>query len=80
MGTGDLWVEQGALLGYQGEYAGNMSVPIGMHVHFSIVLSEADGSFKNEAVLDNTLDPSPYFGMPLTIDTLPARPIQCLAE
>ena len=75
-GTSEQFVEQGTLLGYQGEYAGN-APPVGLHVHLSIVLSEEDGSFKNEAILNNTLDPSPYFGLPLNIADLPDRPIQC---
>ena len=70
-------VEQGTLLGYQGDWAGDVAYRVGLHVHFSIVTSEDDGSFKNEAVLDNTLDPSPYLGMDVKIDNLPARPIQC---
>ncbi|MBI5670552.1 MAG: hypothetical protein HZC41_21370 [Chloroflexi bacterium] len=76
-GTDDVWVERGALLGYQGEYAGAGRAPIGLHVHFSIVLSDAAGVFTNEAQLSNTLDPSPYFGMPLNVADLPARPIHC---
>jgi peptidoglycan LD-endopeptidase LytH len=76
-GTVDKPVEQGTLLGYQGEFAGAGAAPIGMHVHVSIVQSEADGSFKNEAHIGNTLDPSPYFGMKLNIMDLPARPIRC---
>ncbi len=75
--TTDIPVKRGDLLGYQGEYAGVGRPPIGMHVHFSMVTSEADGTFKNEAVIGNTLDPSPYFGMQLNIANLPARPIQC---
>ena len=76
-GTSDLPVQRGDLLGYQGEYAGVGRPPIGMHVHLSIVTSEDDGTFKNEAVIANTLDPSPYFGMHLNISDLPARPIRC---
>ena len=75
-GITDIFVEQGTLLGYQGEYNG-AGVPVGLHVHMSIVTSNADGSFKNEAVLDNTLDPSPYFGLSLNIDDRPERPIRC---
>lgn len=75
-GTDGVWVEQGDLLGYQGEYNGS-GVPIGLHVHFSIVTSEADGTYKNEAQVENTLDPSPYLGMPLDIKTRPDRPIRC---
>ena len=69
-------VTQGELLGYQGEFAGN-APPVGLHVHFSIVLSEPDGSFKNEAYTGNTLDPSPYLGMDVNIRSLPTRPINC---
>jgi hypothetical protein len=75
-GTADQAVEQGELLGYQGEYAGN-GAPVGLHLHFSIVQSEADGSFKNEARVANTLDPSPYFGMSMNIADLPDRPLRC---
>lgn len=76
-GTDGVFVKQGTLLGYQGEYAGNVPYGIGMHVHMSLVKSEADGSFKNEAVFSNTLDPSPYFGMQLDSRELPTRPIRC---
>lgn len=78
-GTREVWVEQGTLLGYQGEYSGKALAPVGMHLHVSIVTSEPDGTFRNEARLRNTLDPSPYFGMPLNIAGKPARPIRCQA-
>ncbi len=73
----DVPVHRGDLLGYQGEYAGVGRPPIGMHLHFSMVTSDTDGTFKNEAIIGNTIDPSPYFGMQLNIAGLPARPIQC---
>ena len=76
-GTSEVWVEQGTLLGYQGEYNGEGKFAIGLHLHFSIVKSEPDGSFKNEADPDNTLDPSPYLGMDLNIKNKPDRPIRC---
>lgn len=75
-GTDDVFVEQGTLLGYQGEYAG-AGAPIAMHIHLSIVTSDETGDFNNEAILDNTLDPSPYFGLPLDIAAQPARPVRC---
>lgn len=77
-GTYGVPVEQGTLLGYQGEYAGN-AAGIAMHLHISIVLSNPDGSFKNEAVLANTLDPSPYFGMKLDATQQRLRPVTCAA-
>lgn len=76
-GTSEVFVEQGTLLGYQGTYAGSAAFRVGLHVHMSLVLSEADGSFKNEAELGNTVDPSPYFGLQLNIDDTPDRPIEC---
>lgn len=76
-GTRGAWVERGQLIGYQGEYNGSSVRPIGLHLHFSVVLSEDDGSFKNESNAGNTLDPSLYLGMPLNVDQLPTRPIQC---
>ena len=76
-GASEVWVEQGTLLGYQGEYSGSGLAPVGLHVHFSIVKSEPDGSFKNEARLGNTLDPSPYLGMDVNIESKPERPITC---
>jgi hypothetical protein len=76
-GTSEVWVAQGTLLGYQGEYSGNSIMPVGLHVHFSIVKSDSDGSFKNEARTGNTLDPSPYLGMDVNIKHLPERPILC---
>jgi peptidoglycan LD-endopeptidase LytH len=75
-GTHDVWVEQGTLLGYQGTYSGSV-IPVGLHVHVSIVKSDSDGSFRNESRVGNTLDPSPYFGMPLNIKGKPDRPVMC---
>jgi len=77
-GTLEKEVTQGTLLGFQGEYAGASAAPIGMHVHFSIVQSGDDVAFKNEANIENTLDPSPYLGMTLNIADSPPRPIRCL--
>jgi murein DD-endopeptidase MepM/ murein hydrolase activator NlpD len=64
-GTNDVYVEAGTLLGYQGNYSGNPGNPVGVHLHFSIVLDDGQGSFRNELEIQNTLDPSPYLGLPL---------------
>lgn len=64
-GTAEVYVEQGTLLGYQGNYSGTPGKPVGVHLHFSLVQDDGSGSFKNELEFDNTLDPSPYFGLPL---------------
>lgn len=76
-GTQEKAVAAGTLLGYQGNYSGDPGNPVGVHLHFSIVLDEG-GSFKNELEILNTLDPSPYLGLPLNantnLDQIPACP------
>ncbi|MCD6400473.1 MAG: M23 family metallopeptidase [Anaerolineales bacterium] len=64
-GSSEVFVEAGTTLGYQGNFSGNPNNPVGVHLHFSIVLSKDDGIFENELLIKNTLDPSPYFGYPL---------------
>lgn len=64
-GTYDVPVDIGTLLGYQGDYSGDPNNPTGIHLHFSIVEDDGNGKFKNELEIDNTLDPSPYLGLPL---------------
>ena len=64
-GTGEVFVPAGTFLGYQGNYSGTPGSPTGVHLHFSIVLDDGEGQFLNELEIKNTLDPSPYLGMPL---------------
>jgi hypothetical protein len=64
-GTSETPVTAGTLLGYQGNFSGSPDNPTGIHLHFSIVLDDGQGGFRNELEIDNTLDPSPYLGLPL---------------
>jgi murein DD-endopeptidase MepM/ murein hydrolase activator NlpD len=64
-GTREVFVEEGTLLGYQGNYSGTPGNPTGIHLHFSIVKDDGQGNFLNELKIQNTLDPSPYFDLPL---------------
>ena len=73
-GSSEIRVEQGTLLGYQGEYNGSNPRPVGLHLHFSVVLSDETGAFLNETRIANTLDPSPYLGMTVNNAALPQRP------
>ena len=65
-GTTDVFVAAGTVLGYQGNYSGTAGNPVGVHLHFSIVKSGEDGGFLNETSIENTLDPTAYFGFPLS--------------
>lgn len=64
-GTSEKLIETGTFLGYQGNYSGDSNNPVGVHLHFSIVEDDGAGKFKNELDINNTLDPSPYLGLPL---------------
>jgi len=64
-GTYGVPIDTGTFLGYQGDYSGDPNNPVGVHLHFSVVKDDGSGKFKNELNIDNTLDPSPYLGLPL---------------
>jgi len=74
-------VVAGQLLGYQGVWSGNPLTPGWMHLHFSVVRAAEDGSFLNETLLENTLDPSPYLGIVGNAESNHPnwQPLQCSA-
>ncbi len=67
-GSMEVPVKQGDLLGYQGDYSGVPLKPVGVHLHLSIVKDDGNGHYLNELKINNTYDPSPYFGMDLRAD------------
>jgi hypothetical protein len=75
-GVREVPVKQGDLIGYQGVYGAGWTA--NMHLHISIVKSDADGSYRNETWFRNTLDPTPYFGLPLNNPGSSQFPLQCL--
>jgi murein DD-endopeptidase MepM/ murein hydrolase activator NlpD len=70
-GTGEVYVEAGTFLGYQGDYSGDPDNPTGLHLHFSVVKDDGSGQFLNELDINNTLDPSPYFNLALNYNENP---------
>ena len=77
-GTRDFYVEEGTLLGYQGNYSGNPGNPVGVHLHFSVVKDDGSGRYLNELEIENTLDPSPYLGLRLNANQNPDKIPTCL--
>ena len=75
-GTSEKPVEAGTLLGRQGDYSGDPNNPVGVHLHISIVKDKA-GQFMNELDINNTYDPSPYFGLSLNAHTNPDKAPAC---
>jgi len=78
-GTSEVFVKQGSLLGFQGNYSGTPNAPVGVHLHFSIVRDDGQGHFLNELEIANTIDPSPYFNLRLNANDNPAMPQLCAA-
>ena len=70
-GTKDVFVEAGTFLGYQGNYSGDPANPVGVHLHISIVKDDGFGKYLNELDIENTYDPTPYFGMPMNANVNP---------
>jgi hypothetical protein len=64
-GAREVFVQRGTLLGYTGDYNGDSLRDIWVHLHFSIVLDDGRGGYANELDFANTVDPSPYIGLPL---------------
>ena len=63
-----MYVAQGTLLGYQGNYSGDPNNPTGVHLHFSIVKDDGKGGFLNR-------DKSPEYSrsIPISRDKLNAN-------
>ncbi|MGD0172987.1 MAG: M23 family metallopeptidase [Anaerolineales bacterium] len=79
-GTLEKPVRMGQRLGFQGNFSGDPANPSGVHLHLSIVLGDGRGGFRNETDIANTLDPSPYFRMPLNAGSGGYGPPRCLAD
>jgi len=79
-GTSEVRVDAGTFLGYQGDFSGDPNNPVGVHLHFSIVKDDGQGSFRNELAIDNTLDPSPYLGLPLNANQNQGGVVTCTTQ
>ena len=77
VGTREVFVRAGTLLGYQGNYSGDPVNPTGLHLHFSIVKDDGQGGFLNELEIENTYDPSPYFNLYFNHNTTPDQFAVC---
>lgn len=64
-GTREVYIATGTRLGVQGNYSGDPTNPVGVHLHFSIVRDNGKGNFLDERQIGNTVDPSPYLGLNL---------------
>lgn len=65
-GTHERFVKAGTVLGYQGNWSGSRWQFTGLHLHFSVVKSEPDGSYRNEQQIDNTYNPVALLGLTQT--------------
>ncbi len=79
-GTSEVYVTAGTFIGYQGDYSGDPGSPVGVHLHFSIIRDDGNGSFRNELKIENTLDPSPYMGLALNASQNPGGVVVCVSQ
>jgi murein DD-endopeptidase MepM/ murein hydrolase activator NlpD len=79
-GTHEMFVTQGTLLGYAGNYNGSSPRGVWTHLHFSIVLDNGSGGYTNELEFDNTIDPSRYLGLVLNYGCVEQLPTVCSAD
>ncbi len=79
-GTTGQYIEAGTVLGRQGNYSGDPNNPVGVHLHISVVHDDGSGHFKNELDINNTYDPSPYFGLRLNARENPDQIPVCESE
>jgi len=79
-GTTEQYVATGTVLGRQGNYSGDPNNPVGVHLHISVVRDDGSGHFKNELEINNTYDPSPYFGLRLSARENPDQIPVCESE
>jgi len=61
--TQERFVKAGTLLGHQGNWAGSQIQFTGLHLHFSVVKSNAAGSYADEQVIENTYAPTLLLGL-----------------
>ena len=76
-GTDEVFVRAGTLLGHQGNFSADPDNPTGLHLHFSVVRDDGQGSFTNELDISNTLDPSPYLGFEVNASRIGEAPAVC---
>ena len=79
-GTEEVYVEAGTLLGYAGNYSGDVNNPTGLHLHISVVKGDGEWGFLNELEIANTYDPVPYFNLPFNHRTNPDDFPTCAGE
>lgn len=68
--TSEIFVEAGTLLGYQGNWGGSVLQLTGLHLHFSVVKSDAEGDYADERAIENTYDPTLLLGLTQTDEGL----------
>jgi len=79
-GSTEVFIRAGTRLGTQGNYSADPINPVGMHLHFSIVLDDGLGRFRNELEFANTLDPTPYIGFVVNAERLGDAVAVCRAD
>jgi len=78
LGSSDVPVKAGQLIGYQGQWSGQPSRSMWVHLRFAVVRAADDGSFP-DVEPENILDPSLYLGIATRTEEghVGLRPLRC---
>jgi hypothetical protein len=77
LGTANLPVKAGQLLGYQGSWSGTPQWPMWVHAHFAALNVSALGAFPDKILPENIIDPLPYLGLTLDKNNKLTQPLKC---
>ncbi len=77
LGTANIPVKAGQLLGYQGSWSGTPQWPIWVHAHFTALNVPDPGTFPDKILLENIIDPLPYLGLTLDMNNKLTQPLKC---
>ncbi len=77
LGTANVPVKAGQLLGYQGSWSGTPQWPVWVHAHFAALNVADRGAFPDKISLENIIDPLPYLGLTLDMNNKLTQSLKC---
>jgi hypothetical protein len=77
LGSSNVSVKAGQLLGYQGSGSGTPYWPMWVHVHFAVIRPIEGESFPNELTSENQLNPAQYLNLTLQRENKNLQTLEC---
>ena len=77
VGSKNIPVKSGQLLGYQGSWSGTPLWPTWVHTIFAVTNASQNDTFPRNVVMANILDPAPYLGLSVESGNQNPQPLKC---